>query len=474
MNRLMNNKLTWAVVLVACFVGGCSSDDDDASAAIPPTDEETVNVEAYVLATSVADGDKTANLLLTSESLTEGTISPINNGLVNDGATEWVFYNDRYLYALTYNQGNAGTTRSYVLDSDGQMRARSAEYKVSRFTSFGKFGDYLMASSTGDGPTAFADAEGHLPQMLLLTYLNVQAETATSNDTSLRDRFMAENFLGNGEYVTLSGFVEANGKLYCGVVGMGLSPYGTAAEGGAYIRPGYEDLVKTESGGTGSGAYEKGELQGTQYPDECWVALFDDEQLNGCRLIKTDKISYPCGRYRSQYYQSVWAADNGDVYVFSSSYAKTLSDPRQQTTLPAGVVRIKAGASTFDANYYYNLEAQSEGCSFLRCWPAGGNYFLLRMYDRPFAQTGYVANQLALFNGDNGKLTFVSGLPEASTITDFGKMPYVEGDYVYLPVMTSVGYPAIYRIHTPTATATRGTELQVSTVTAVGKMQVIL
>lgn len=138
------------------------------------------------MATSVADGDKTANLLLTSPSLSQGSISPINNGLVNDGATEWVFYQDRYLYALTYNQGNAGTTRSYVLGSDGQMRARSAEYKVSRFTSFGKFGDYLIASSTGDGPTAFADAEGHLPQMLLLTYLDVKAETATSNDTNNR------------------------------------------------------------------------------------------------------------------------------------------------------------------------------------------------------------------------------------------------------------------------------------------------
>lgn len=95
------------------------------------------------------------------------------------------------------------------------------------------------------------------------------------------------------------------------------------------------------------------------------------------------------------------------------------------------------------------------------------------MYDRPFSEKGYVANQLALFNGDTGRLTFVTGLPEASSITDFGKMPYVEGDYVSLPVMTSEGYPAIYRIHTPTATATRGTELQVSTVTAVGKMQAI-
>lgn len=30
---------------------------------------------------------------------------------LNDGATQWVFYKDQYLYGLTYNQGNAGTTR---------------------------------------------------------------------------------------------------------------------------------------------------------------------------------------------------------------------------------------------------------------------------------------------------------------------------------------------------------------------------
>lgn len=130
--------------------------------------------------------------------------------------------------------------------------------------------------------------------------------------------------------------------------------------------------------------------------------------------------------YMAENYQSIWAADNGDVYVFSPSYAKTLADVRQQTTLPAGVVRIKAGTRVFDDNYYYNLEEQSGGRSFLRCWHAGGSYFLLRMYDRPFSQSGYVANQLAVFNGNNGKLTFVTGLPAVETITDFGKTPYVE------------------------------------------------
>ncbi len=477
--------LTFAM-LMAAALAACSDDktSPDTPNTQPGTGTETdvpatpdtpekEEVVGFTLATSVADGDKTANVLLTAKDLNAGSVSPVGNGLVNDGATEWVFYGDSYLYALTYNQGNAGTTRSYVLGADGQMSARPNEYKISRFTSFGKCGKYLLTSSTGDGPSAYADASGHLPQMLLLTYLDVEAEMATSSDSQNKDTFMAENFVGNGEYVTLSGFVESGGKLYSGVIGMGLSPYGSAAEGGKYIRDGYADLVKTESGGTGSGAYEKGELQGTQYPDECWVAVFDNERLEGRKLLHTDKISYPCGRYRSQYYQAVWAADNGDIYVFSPSYAKTLADARQQTVLPAGVVRIKAGAAEFDAGYYFNLEEQSGGKSFLRCWHAGGNYFLLRMYDRPFAQSGYVANQLAIFDGDSGKLTFVSGLPAAESITDFGKMPYIADGAVYMPVMTSDGYPAIYKIDPATATAVKGLQAEVSTVTAVGKMRLL-
>ena len=92
----------------------------------------------------------------------------------------------------------------------------------------------------------------------------------------------------------------------------------------------------------------------------------------------------------------IWAAGNGDIYVFSPSYAKTMTDPRQQTNLPAGVVRIPNGSEDFD-DYYCNLEEQSNGNSFLRSWHITEDYFLLLMYDRPFSQTGYTANQLAVF-----------------------------------------------------------------------------
>ncbi|MDE5890465.1 MAG: DUF4374 domain-containing protein, partial [Bacteroidales bacterium] len=101
------------------------------------------------------------------------------------------------------------------------------------------------------------------------------------------------------------------------------------------------------------------------------------------------------------------------------------------------------------------------------------NYFLMRMYDRPFSQTGYVANRLAIFNGDTGKLTYITGLPDSSTISDFGKTPYVSGGYVYMPVMTETGYPVVYKIDPANATATAGLVSETATVTAVGKLNVL-
>ncbi len=59
-------------------------------------------------------------------------------------------------------------------------------------------------------------------------------------------------------------------------------------------RPGEEK----ESGGSNSSAYKKDELQWTQYPNECWVAIFDDATMTSKKLIKTDKISYAAGRNR--------------------------------------------------------------------------------------------------------------------------------------------------------------------------------
>lgn len=453
-----------ALAIPAMVLSGCSENDGPVEENRPAESKGM-----FVLAATTTDSKGTTNILLTAESLDGGHISVGDNtGLLNDGASQWVFHPDNYLYALTYNQGNAGTTRSYVLDQGGTISPRDMEYKISRFTSYGIYDHEILSTSTGNGPSSQADANGYLPKTLLVSYLDVDAETSRQNDTSTGS-YSVENYFGNGEYVTLAGIEKRGRQIFSGAIPMGLSQYGAAVDNGKWIRPGYEDLVKTADGGSNSSSYKKGELQWTQYPDECRVAIFNDETLTDPTFAQTDKISYPCGRFKSQYYQTIWAADNGDIYVFSPSYAKAMTDSRQRTNLPAGVCRIPAGSAQFDS-YYCDIEAQSGGRSFMRCWPAGGSRFLMLMYDRPLTEKGFVASDLAIFDADTEKLTFVSGLPE--NISSIGKTTYAKNGNVYIPVNVTDGYPAIYKIDTATAQAVKGLTIDKATdITGFGYME---
>ena len=434
---------------------------------LPASDDGTPR--PYVITSQGTFSNTTTNALLSASSLDGGSIG-MERGLVNDGASYWVFWGDKYLYALTYNQGNAGTTRSYVMNDDYTLRARPAEYAVRRFTTVGVYDKFVMTTSTGDGPQELADENGYLPKSILVSLLNVEDETYTTNNT-LEEQYLSENFLGNGEFVTFAGLEQVGDKLFTAAVPMGLSQYGVKAEGGRWVREGFEDLIKREAGGSGSGAYKEGELQWTQYPDECWIAIFDDETLQNKRLLRTDKISYAAGRYNSQYYQMVWGVESGDVYVFSPSYAKSMSDARQQTTLPAGVVRIKAEEQEFDDSYYVNLEALSNGRSFQRTWYVGGGKFLMLMYDSILEPgKSMVANELAIFDAEAATLTYVTGLPSSDVISGFGNAPYSEEGKCYIAVTTTDNYPAIYAIDTTTAAATKGLTIEATSVKAVGRL----
>jgi hypothetical protein len=227
-------------------------------------------------------------------------------------------------------------------------------------------------------------------------------------------------------------------------------------------------LGKTENGGTNSSKYYIGELQWTQYPNECWVAIFDDATLTSKTLIKTDKISYACGRFKSQYYQTIWAAESGDIYVFSPSFAKVMEDSRQQTTLPAGVMRIKAGKKEFDSSYYCNLESLTGGKTFMKVWPIGGENFLLQMYDKLESNQSTALN-LGVFNATSKTFSFVSGLP--SDITALGSEPYVENGVAYMAITSSADGCGVYAINATTGVAKLGLTVKGATaITGIGRL----
>lgn len=425
--------------------------------------ETEAGTDKYVIAATTGD----ATYLITSESLDAGTVTSVGNGTETIGGSYWVFYGTDYLFSLKYNDGEAGTGASYILDQATGKPTEHNSYTFNRITTYGIWGNNVITASTNDGSKE-TDGE-HYAKYLQFNYLNA------TNGTTTTGTQIAENFLGNGEFVSFAGFVEANNKLYTSVIPMGMSHYGVNTFPDKITDA---DLVAKSDGGTGSGSYTAGQIPATQYPDKAFIAIYNGNSFNETpTIVETDKIGFACGRFRSQYYQTIWAADNGDLYVFSPGYGRTAtssSDLKKVTgTLPSGVMRIKAGETTFDSNYYYNLEELGNKKPMFRCWHITQDYFLLQMYTDGVAGMmngkNAVVTELAIFKAEDGKLTTVSsGLPNQSSITSLGT-PFCTNGMAYIPVVINDGnYPALYKIDPATAIATKGISIIADEVAAVG------
>ena len=464
-NMKLNSYLLCILAIAGSVMTSCDSNAEDV---IKDNDnnpaEETVK-KSYVVAAAV-DG---TSYLLTAESLDEGSISVRGNGTEVIGGTYWVFKNQKYLFGLVYNKGGNGTGASYYLDAANTIREKYT-YEYNRITTYGIWGDNVITASTGNGSTDLADEDGNLPQVLLFNYLN--ADDGSQSSASVN----AENFLGNGEKVHLAGMVEANGKLYTSVIPGGMSLYGIKRWPECVTDPG---LIATADGGSGSGSYTAGTIPSTQYPDKAYIAIYSGNNFNNTPVIaETDKIGYACGRYASQYYQTIWAADNGDVYVFSSGYGRTAvsSDDLKKVEgqLPSGVMRIKAGETKFDDSYYVNLEDIGKKHAMYRCWHISDDYFLLQMYNGGLEEMlkGRTADmsQLAIFKGEDKSITPVTGLP--TDLAGFGGEPFGENGKMYIAVSVTGGdYPAFYRIDAKTGVATKGLTVEADELTTAGVLQ---
>lgn len=416
-------------------------------------------ISRYVIVAEAGSGSQSATYLVTSESLDEGSVSPDGNGWETQSASNWIYYGDRYLFGFQYNDGNQGTGFSFRLGEDGSV-IEDRQYTFNRTTTYGTWGDNVITASTNAG-TDEQDAEGNYAYYLQFNYLSV------TNGNSSTGSHIAENFLGNGERVSFAGFVEANGKLYTSVVPMGMSHYGVNTFPWAIQDPSY---VANGSGGSGSGQYTAGMIPSTQYPDSAFVAIYSGDNFDETPVIaRTGKIGFASGRMRSQYYQTIWAADNGDLYVFSPGYGRTTTTPvtnndgtqfnRVQGKLPSGVVRIKAGETDFDPSYYVNIEELGNGNPMFRCWHISDDYFLLQMYSggvENMSGTSAPRNELAVFKGEEGTLTIVTGLPSADLLSSIGT-PYSDNGTAYIPITTTDGSnPTIYRIDAATGKAEAG------------------
>lgn len=286
---------TWALAAALCAGGAltsCSDDDTTPGGGNGNGGATAPGTSKYVIAAKADEG----TYLVTSETLDEGSVTVLGNGTEAIGASYWVFYGQQYLFGLQYNDGNAGTGASYVLNATTGKVKEAREYTFNRVTTYGTWGDNVITSSTNDGSKE-KDSKGHYAKYLQFNYLNVHTGNTTTGTR------IAENFLGNGEIVSFAGFVEANGKLYTSVVPMGMSHYGVNTYPEKVTD---QALIATQDGGSGSGKYTAGQIPSTQYPDKAFIAIYSGDSFNDTPVIaETDKIGFACGRMKSQYYQTI-------------------------------------------------------------------------------------------------------------------------------------------------------------------------
>lgn len=451
----------WALGAAMCMSGVLTSCTDEESG----KDGGATVGSAYVLAATAGEGGV---YLLKAHSLDEGTVSVVKDGFEATSGTAWVYYKDQSLYNLQYNQGNAGESESYKLNVDGEIAKRPGKYSITRFVTYGVCGPNVATVSAVD--INETDASGNKKKGLGFNFMNVASESLSTKTIA------SENFLGNGEYVTFAGLLEANGKVYTSVVPMGMSKWGVNNYDGKFDAT----KVALTSGGSSSSSYEAGTIPATQYPDQAFIAIYDNTDFSGTpTLISTDKMGFACGRMRSQYYQTIWSDGDGNVYVFSPGYGR-MHTAQYYTAgaYKASVMRIKKNATAFDADYgVVDLETLAGGKSFLRCWHITDDYFLLQMFtgndQNPggLESKGVGATQLAVYHGASKSFNYVTGVPESNKISSFGSSPYRENGAIYVPVVTNDGdSPALYKINPVTHSATKGLTIKAESVSAVGKL----
>lgn len=403
----------------------------------------------------IAGTSSKATYLLTADQLDGGEVSFVENGMEVDNATAFLFYKEKYAYRLVYNQGNAGITTSYQLNATGELEERNIRHEIqNRFTTYGTYGNYIITAASG--ATDKKDAAGNPQYGITFTLIDAENQTLSTQTV------ISEDMVGTGEYCTISGLLESDGKIYTAVAPEGFSVYGVQNA---------NDKLSDEAKKL---INEAGGISGTVNPNSAWVAIYDGTNFDTPKIIKDNRISYATSRYRSQYYQTIDKDDEGNVYVFSSSYATTQSGI-QKTDRPSGILRIKAGTEEFDKEYYVNLEdATVAGRAMYKVWHIKDDYFLLQMYNEVTDDKSYKANtnRLGIFKADDKKFTWVEGLPSPDIISSLSKNAYVNDGLASIAVTTNIdgSKPTIYVIRPETATATSGLVVTADGISAVGKL----
>jgi hypothetical protein len=375
-------------------------------------DESTPPAPEVVTKFFIAASQDGATYFVTADSLTSGTVGIAGTGIeVSNSFTHLVNGTSNAITALAYRQGDPGIGISFKLDDNGNLTKLSNEFSLADgYNTAGVFENYIVAGRNA---------------------------TLASTGATGANFYFIDQATGN------VGEKEFDSRILC-----------------AATAPVFAGILDR-----GNGEWLSAYTKETTNVDSVWVAAFDKD-FHLIRVYASDRLSYSAGRFRSARYAQVANDDKGNTYVFSGSYEST-------STKHAGVIRISKDAETFDAGYYWDIQAASGDYKFRKVWHAGGDNFLLEVYnDNGNITNASVATQYAIINVVTKSFNWVrTGFPAKEEITATGwPLPY--NGKVYIPVVSTANeYPVVYAIDPATGSAQAGVVIQAGGVLGLGVLQ---
>lgn len=375
----------------------------------------------YIIAVypTAAGNEGVADYLLTSETLMDGSITTIGNGVEQDGTYRYYTTSGNKFFSMLYGQGNPGAVTVYNLDSKGALN------KLTNFQS--------------ETVQAFAPVENDI--------LMIKESRNYNSPISRWFRVSTESLtiVGEGQYNAVE--LASNGEL---------AHVSWIKQVGNKVFKPYFCIKATDDGGWT-----------TSYPDSSWIAVYSYPDMQLEKVIRDNRTS-SIGLY---FMDGLALTENGDVYAFSpaNTMGQQGTEEVPNGTKPSAVVRINAGTTEFDQNYFYNIEEASNGY-YIGGWLYVGNGKAIATMQKKsngsqwgggnyFAVIDLVSKQFTWVNGINGDSIADGGISSTNYTTNDG--------IGYFGVTLSNGESYVYKLDANTATATRGLKVEGGQITAI-------
>ncbi|MFV0268864.1 MAG: DUF4374 domain-containing protein [Draconibacterium sp.] len=418
--KTKKQSLILLILGMAAILPFTSCNDDD----LDP-DKGDGATSKYVVVASSGEND----YLVTGNAVAaDSTYNATSAGALQSvGNSFWTFVGDKVAYGFLYNQTEAGTTGSYILNEDGTLSQRNEiGLEVSIHTK-GVVNDKLVV--------AYTDRLRDITVANKAYFYEIDSET----DIATAYTVVTNDMLEEGEAGYLTDIAEYQGYMIAGARSI------------------------------------NGPRFTSDYLNNTYVVVFNSDYTVKQVIKDEGRTGFVAGQKYSQGLTGLEVVDNGDLYVFSSGQTNYVV--AESVLIPSGILKINAGKFEFDQNYFYNITEASGGYNLYRSYYMGGTTFVLTMYPGKGSKAtfGVNADRFAVVDVAAKTFAWVSNFPTAAGIENDPFLvgePFIDSDneQLIVPVVTSDNENYLYTINPTSATAARQSKVIAEGVSALGKL----